>query len=280
LSAEIIGWIGSVMLLTGYFTVRRYKLLSDFLNIFGSQIMAIYGWLMQAYAVVVLNIAWLTVGLWHLFKEAANHFGNSRKSKVRLRPSSHSTDYTVVATLSSTSAAERIKKKLRRLLAKKSFDLDWSYIFFEQKENKVLLNVYTNHRAPKEFINLLLKEKSVEEAIMYLDKYYVTVTVDVPEGVSLETAVLLFPKEQAEALRQLAKVCQVQVQDTPPQLVFTYVGEDVFRSFDGSSIEIGDAKILRKWKHWHISMIPKGDLRKIKAKAIIKDSKYVWPLCI
>ncbi|MDX1975252.1 MAG: hypothetical protein SFT92_06210 [Rickettsiales bacterium] len=73
---DIIGWVGAVLVLAGYFLISFKKLTSDSysyqaVNIIGALFLATYAYYKDAGASVLVNVVWFFIGVvavWSLYR--------------------------------------------------------------------------------------------------------------------------------------------------------------------------------------------------------------------
>jgi len=79
MNMEILGYIGMVDLLIGLALTRTDKKVhSDVFSIFGGFLMCIYGILMIAYPVTILNFIWVLIGINNL-RKTLKEFGKKQE---------------------------------------------------------------------------------------------------------------------------------------------------------------------------------------------------------
>jgi len=79
---DLIGYVGVVLLLIGwYFTKTRYEI-SLYLNLVASVLMLIWALLAKAYPAFFLNFVWFLISLYNLYKEKTERWEESEMSQV------------------------------------------------------------------------------------------------------------------------------------------------------------------------------------------------------
>ena len=131
----------------------------------------------------------------------------------KFRPSSHSDDYTLIATYKSVVRAEKVEKTLKKLLKdmkdhSNDYDTDWSpdeaHVSVSRK--KVWFEVYT--AGYLDDVESVLRKTAVpEEVECYRDYQELTVRVTVPKDLTPESAMLILDKDEAEAIKWFKENC-------------------------------------------------------------------------
>lgn len=172
----------------------------------------------------------------------------------KFRPSSHSDDYTLIATYKDGERAERVGKALRKLLKDMkdhldSYDADWSpdEAYVSVSGNKVWFEVYT--AGYLDDVESALRKVAVpEEVECYRDYQELTVRVKVPKGLMLESAMLVLDREEAEAIKWFKENCgEPKVEDCRDEaqqtLEWFYSGDGIYSDntlYIGFEFYIGD----------------------------------------
>ena len=131
----------------------------------------------------------------------------------KFRPSSHSDDYTLIATYKGTVRAEKAEKALKKLLKdmkdhSEDYDADWSpdEAHVSVSGKKVWFEVYT--AGYLDDVESVLRKVAVpEEVECYSDYQELTVRVTVPKELTPESAMLVLEKEEAEAIKWFRENC-------------------------------------------------------------------------
>jgi len=132
----------------------------------------------------------------------------------KFRPSSHSTDYVLIATYGdereASKAVRRLKAELRRLQKIEREDLnkypfDWAAgdAYFYRDKHKAVFQVYSSE-VPEPIKRLM--EENAEEVTVREGQQALRIRVELPKGVSMETAPLLLDADEVNALKLLVKV--------------------------------------------------------------------------
>lgn len=132
----------------------------------------------------------------------------------KFRPSSHSEDYTIIATYKNEKAARKVKAALFKMLEdmKKNsneYDVDWDPedASVSSAGEKVFFEVYT--AGYLDCVEALLEKvaKPVESIECYQNYQELEIWVKVPKGLTPEAAMLVLSKEEGEAVRWLISNC-------------------------------------------------------------------------
>ena len=125
----------------------------------------------------------------------------------KFRPSSHSEDYTLIATYQAAEEAGKAKAALDKLLQDmeehpESYDTDWSpeEAQVSTAGNQVTFVVYSAGYLD-DVESVVNKAANPEKVECYTNYQELTVTVKVPKGLTPETAMLVLDKEEAEAIK-------------------------------------------------------------------------------
>jgi hypothetical protein len=131
----------------------------------------------------------------------------------RFRPSSHSDDYTLIATYSSKDEAKRAGRILRKLLEDMKYhpddyEVDWDPgdVSVSVVGCEVWFQVYTAGYLRD--IELALRKATLPSGMeCYANFQELKIQVTVPEKLALETTMLVLDKEEAQAIKWLMKHC-------------------------------------------------------------------------
>ena len=176
----------------------------------------------------------------------------------RFRPSSHSDEWTIVATYPDKRKAEKAYKKLERLLEdmeknESEYETDWrandANCWLNGKE--VFFTVYT--AGYLDDIYSVLEKFNPQKIEEYRDYQELTIKVRIPKGSTIESLALI-DEEEAKALKWLTEKCgkpKVE-EDGDDQLhTFNYKGEGIY--FD-PELHLGPYLInleeKRNWEVW------------------------------
>jgi len=158
------------------------------------------------------------------------------------RPSSHSDDFTIIATYKDSKKAEKVKKALEKLLRdmdknKDEYVVDWNpdEANVSLDGNKVWFEVYT--AGYLDDIESVIRKVAKPNNIEYYKRYQeITVRVKIPKDLTIETAMLVLDREEAEAIRWLREKCgEPKVEDCgdgTQVLEWFYNGDEIY--YDGT----------------------------------------------
>jgi len=181
---------------------------------------------------------------WHIFK---------------FRPSSHSEDYTIIATFNDEKTAEKVEGALLRMLEDmrnnlEDYDVDWSpdEAHVTTNGNQVIFEVYTAGYLDdvESLIRKIAKPLCVE---CYQDYQEIVICVKVPKGLSPEMALLVLDKDEAEAIKWLMKTCgEPKIVEAGKHWIFKwlYSGDGIYYE---RTLHLGDIRIdLNEHKNWEV----------------------------
>jgi len=177
----------------------------------------------------------------------------------RFRPSSHSEDFTVIATYKSVEKAEKVERALKDLLEDMEehpddYDIDWSpdeaYVSLEG--NKVRFEVYTAGYLSD--VESVIKKVAKPETIeWYRDYQEITVRVRVPKGLTVESAMLVLDREEAEAIKWFRENCGepkvIDCGDGTQLLEWFYRGDGIY---DDDTLYIGFQFYVGDRDNWEV----------------------------
>ncbi len=129
----------------------------------------------------------------------------------KFRPSSHSEDYTIIATYQTDEDATKAQKAVEKLLkdmAKQpeNYDTDWSPDEAQVSTcgNQVTFEVYS--AGSLDDVEAALQEAADPETLNCYSSYQeVTISVKIPKGLTPQTAMLVLDKDEAEAIKWLTE---------------------------------------------------------------------------
>ncbi|RLF12948.1 MAG: hypothetical protein DRJ69_00170 [Thermoprotei archaeon] len=179
----------------------------------------------------------------------------------KFRPSSHSEDFTLIATYSSSEKAAVVEETLKRFLEDMEehpddYDTDWdpddARVF--KRGNEVWFNVYTAGYLD-DVESAILKGKP-EKVECYRDYQELTVRVKVPAGLTPEVAVLIGDKDEAEAIRWLTENCGkpkvVENGGDDELLEWMYCGDGIYDDYENKLYLGGIEFDLNKHRNWEV----------------------------
>ena len=176
----------------------------------------------------------------------------------RFRPSSHSDEWTIVATYPDKRKAEKAYRKLERLLEdmeenESEYETDWSpgdaNCWLNGRE--VFFTVYTSGYLDD--VLSVLEKFNPEKTEYYRNYQELIIRVRVPRGSTVESLALI-DEEEAKALKWLTEKCgepKVEEDGDEQLLTFNYKGEGIY--FD-PELYLGpytiNLKEKRNWEVW------------------------------
>jgi len=171
----------------------------------------------------------------------------------KFRPSSHSDDFTLIATYKDAEKAEKVKRALERLLKDMEeniddYEVDWSpdNAHVSLDGNRVWFEVYTAGYLDdvESVIRKVAKPENIE---CYTNYQEITVRVRIPKGLTAESAMLVLDKEEAEAIRWFRENCgepeTMDCGDGTQILEWFYSGNEIYCNdtlYIGFEFYIGD----------------------------------------
>ena len=179
----------------------------------------------------------------------------------KFRPSSHSSDYTIVARFRTEREAEEAYRELERLIEEMDEEdveihgVDWcpGDAFYRLRDKTVYFSVWSNGRlGPVEDI---LSE--AEDYNIYTNYQELTISVEVPKGLKFESAMLVLPREEAEMLKVLKEYCEnVEVKEEVDRrfFIFKYRGDGIYDEFDDELFLGGTSLKLLDRPNWTVHL--------------------------
>ena len=171
----------------------------------------------------------------------------------KFRPSSHSDDFTLIATYKDEESARKVEDALKRLLKDMEeniddYDTDWSpdEASVSLDGNKVWFEVYTAGYLDdvESVIRKVAKPENIE---CYANYQEITVRVRIPKGLTIESAMLVLDKEEAEAIKWFIEKCGKpaikECGDNTQILEWFYSGDEIYYDdtlYVGFEFYIGD----------------------------------------
>ena len=181
----------------------------------------------------------------------------------RFRPSSHSTDYTIVAEYDNELSAKRAYESLKKFLDEfkfsfEAYSVDWipEEARHSRRGKRVYFKAYTNNVKYLEPIEDLISI-AAKEYDVYKNYQELTITVEVPVGLTFEAATLVLDREEAEVLRALKDECEevkVEVDGDVQRFVFHYRGDGIYSQFMDELHIHGLSLSLRDKPNWRVSV--------------------------
>jgi len=182
----------------------------------------------------------------------------------KFRPSSHSEDFTLIATYSSHEKAAVVEEALKRLLEDMEeylddYKTDWdpsdAKVF--RDGNKVWFEVYTAGYLGD--VESVMLKGGAEKIDCY--RYYqeLAVRVKVPSGLTPEVAVLIGDKDEAEAVRWFMENCGkpkiVENGGDDELLEWFYEGDGIYDDYENKLYLGGIEFDLNKHKNWEVKTL-------------------------
>ena len=155
----------------------------------------------------------------------------------KFRPSSHSEDYTLIATYKDEKEAEKAGKALERLLEdmkekEENYETDWNPddAYVSVSGNKLWFEVYT--AGYLDDVELVIRDAAKPENIELFTNYQeLVIRVRVPKGLTVESAMLILSREEAEAVKWFTETCgEPKMVEEDDAVVFEwfYRGEGIY----------------------------------------------------
>ena len=173
----------------------------------------------------------------------------------KFRPSSHSSDYTIVAKYRTREEAEKAYRRLKWMLKHEEIDADWSPedAFYALRDKTVYFSVYSNGRLDP--VEDVLSD--AEDYDVYINYQELTISVEVPKGLSFEAAMLVLPREEAEMLRMLREHCEeIEIKEEGGRrlFIFKYRGDEIYDEFDDELFLGGISLKLSDRPNWTVNV--------------------------
>lgn len=160
----------------------------------------------------------------------------------KYRPSSHSNDYTIIATYRCEKDAEKAYAAIQRMLRKMkrnpyAYDVDWDpeRVTVYVDGERIFFNIETS--GDLDYIESAMREAAEPvEVAAYTDYQSLTIRVKVPAGITVESAMLILERDEAETIKRLREICgepRVIMMGDSQVFEWTYEGDGIFNRFDG-----------------------------------------------
>ena len=177
----------------------------------------------------------------------------------KFRPSSHSEDYTIIATYKTSEDAGKAQAALDKLFKDmeehaENYDTDWSpeEAQFSTAGNQVTFEVYSAGSVD-DVESTLNEAANVEKVECYTNYQEITVTVKVPKGLTPQTAMLVLDKEESEAIKWFTRVVGTpkitEGEDGEQTYEWFYSGDEIY--WDGR-LAIGFEFNVDEKENWSI----------------------------
>jgi len=152
---------------------------------------------------------------------------------VSFRPSSHSSDYSLIGECATVEDAKKLKAKVAKLskaIAKKDIEIDWELPETRRIGNRVIFTAHTDDECSVDELKALMKtEGSNVEGYNYYQELKITITT--PKGATYDTLPLLLSPQEAtllKALRQHSKTSELHQTAKNTLIRFEYRGPGIY----------------------------------------------------
>ena len=150
------------------------------------------------------------------------------KARIYFRPSSHSEDYTIVATFPSV---EKALNAMKNAPAGK------------RRGNKLLVYLSNSYRIDADEVEAQLEEFEPSNVQVYDCYQELVVQFVLPRGISKDTLLLVLNREQLLIMHRLTTQCRTpKITRTNEKEIWTfeYAGERIFFDYHNSQFRIGE----------------------------------------
>jgi len=178
------------------------------------------------------------------------------------RPSSHSEDYTLIATFEKIEDAKRAATSMKRFLKdmanlSEKHHVDWrpSDAILLREKKVVTFTVYTAGDLKDPVA--VLKEWNPKKLEVYENYQELRATVSLPSGMSVETAALVLGRDDAEMIRWFTKHVgkpKVKKNEKTQTLTWTYKGDWIYDDSDGE-LHLDNVIPIEERKCWTITLL-------------------------
>jgi hypothetical protein len=177
------------------------------------------------------------------------------------RPSSHSDDYSLIATFETVETAKRAMAAVGRLLknmvdSSKGYHADWmpdEARLFRQKE---VVTFAVNTAGDLKYPVAALKQWTPKKLEEYINYQELRVTVTLPLGMNAKTAALILGRDDVEMIRWLTKHAgkpQVKTEEKSQTLTWTYKGGGIYD--DANELHLDYVIPLANHKCWTVTLL-------------------------
>jgi len=138
--------------------------------------------------------------------------------EIKFRPSSHSTDFTVVGTFKSKALAKRVTKQF----------------YGKRRGNRVEFHDYVDcdkDYMEKTFVKDIREFSGENNIKVYTYYQHLRISISVPKTVSENVAMLVMKKDAAELIHKLKPICpppRIVKQKRCDKLIFEYKGDMIY----------------------------------------------------
>jgi hypothetical protein len=149
--------------------------------------------------------------------------------KVKFRPSSHSTDYTLVGVCKNEEDAKNLKEKVTKFIKKRlneTEDLDWDLPEVTSVENRIIFSVYSNEQSALDDVRHLIEENGAKTFIWH-SYQELNITLNLPEKAGINTLPLLMSPAEVSLTRLLEKTA-IKRKTEKGKITFVYHGTFLF----------------------------------------------------
>ena len=186
---------------------------------------------------------------------------------IKFRPSSHSTDCTIVATCESSEAARKLCAKFKKIIKQSLRDerSDWEFPEAVVRANRALFTVHTNTEDNVKPVHDLAKQEA-EQTELHEGYQELEITLKVPAGSNLKTLPLLLSSKEAELMLQLTKLCgtpKIRNGKRSTVMTFNHKGEWIYDQLRRRFLFEGE-KIFHLNKRWKVNIIYDSEERWIR----------------
>jgi hypothetical protein len=181
--------------------------------------------------------------------------------KIKFRPSSHSEDYTLIATYKTKAAAKGAFSGVERLLEDMNtnpsdYNTDWGPESAEVslKGEQVIFSVYSG--GSPDDVEAVMKKFKPAKIREYEGFQEIRVTVKIPLKLTMKSAELVLDKQELQVIKWLKKEVgkpDVEVDGEQQSLIWEYRGNGIF---DYNEITIPDCELdLDEHPNWKVEYL-------------------------
>ncbi|MCW4008536.1 MAG: hypothetical protein NWF09_07620 [Candidatus Bathyarchaeota archaeon] len=160
----------------------------------------------------------------------------------KLRPSSHSDDYTIIAKYKNKKEAIKVKEALKKLLRDmeendEKYDIDWCVYdaLMQVKDCNVIFTI--NTCGCLDDVEAVMKAANPSSLNIYTDYQHIIISVYAPKHVTLSALPLILSLSEAKIIGLLAKICgNPKIRETKNRTVFSweYMGNAIYDEWSES----------------------------------------------
>ena len=186
---------------------------------------------------------------------------------VCLRPSSHSTDYSVVAEFPTVEKAECVRQKVAELTerrVKQDQEIDWEFPETRRIEKRVIFTTHTDNECTLDDVEKLFQGEGLNVKDYGIYPYYqeLEISVVLPKKATMKTWPLVLPAEEASLLKNLLAHCKTyKITHTPENTILkiSYQGTGIY--LRGQNAFVGIANRITPSALWTINIVYSADER-------------------